>query len=268
MKIIFDRSIFHGNNFDKLQQSKIKELVDKRSIKVYFNTAFWEETLRLAAKDKSKLKEQLLFLLCIDTGNWFRPIENIIDFEIRQTEPFPNDYFMFSAEEIVLKQKYFLDIAHGKIDISKAIADYENNVWPKMNKRRCVIKNYCKNNNQSYQNFNDFFHKEKTYFLNQIKARHKINYEIEKNISNYPLTESYLKAYMTCYYVPLNNKKIGDDRNNRMDAEQLAFLIFSDIMVSEDTKFMKEAFSLLYDSTDKKLLTCDQFLGLMSNLNK
>ena len=265
MKIILDRSIFHSN-FKKLQQSNIKKFVDANIISVYFTTAFWEETLRLAAQDKSKLKEQLLFLFCIDKGNWFRPIENIIDFEIKQTKPLPDNYYMFSAEEIVLKQKDFLDIAHGKIDITPAIADYKNNVWLKMNKRRCIIKNYCKKNKQSYHDFDDFCNKEKKYFLNQIKSKHNISNNLE-DLSKYPLTESYLKAYMACYYIPLNNKKMGADRNNRMDAEQLAFLKFSDIMVSEDKKFMKEAFSLLYGNTKKQFLTCDEFMKLIQNIN-
>lgn len=129
-----------------------------------------------------------------------------------------------------------------------------------MNRRRKDVKEYCKKNSNEYCDFNDFFKREKDYFLNQLKKRHQIEKDKEIDLSNYPLTEGYLKAYMTRYYAPFITPKLKKDRNNRMDAEQLFFLKFIDGMVTEDTQFMKTAFDLLCNNENKRLFNVVEFL--------
>lgn len=124
-KIIFDRSAFHGGNFESIQKSNLKNLVDDGIICVYFTVAFWEETSRLARTNKDELKKQLLYLLSIDTYKWFRPIENIIEAEVKNGRRLEDDFYVFTQEEIALKQKDFIDIAHGNLDISQAIDEHE-----------------------------------------------------------------------------------------------------------------------------------------------
>jgi len=48
--------------------------------------------------------------------------------------------------------------------------------------------------------------------------------------------------------------------NDISDSEQLAFLIWADIMVSDDTRFMKKCFELLYEGSAKRLMTLSEFL--------
>ena len=78
-KVILDRNILHGGLFLKLKQSVLQDCVKQKKIIVYFTTAFWEETLRIADRDAARLQEELSFLFSIDSKNWFSHIEDIIE---------------------------------------------------------------------------------------------------------------------------------------------------------------------------------------------
>jgi hypothetical protein len=262
-KIIFDRSIFHGNDFEKLQKSKIKECVRRSKVQVCFTVAFWEETLRLVNKDKRKLEEQLNFLFSIDTGFWFRDIRSIIECECKVGRFLAlNDYF-FTYAEIQSKRELFLGIADGSVPTGSANEEYKRSVYPMMKRRVEKINEVRKSCKSKYIDFDDFYRSERARFEKEIKSAHKINM---LNLSDCPFTGSYLKAYMTCYYPHIKSAH-AQDRNNRMDAEQLAYLIYADVIVSNDNKFMRDAFGVLHGACpSKKILSLDEFIPKLEEI--
>jgi len=85
--------------------------------------------------------------------------------------------------------------------------------------------------------------------------------------NNCVFMEHYAKAFTSLLYLAISDHQLGIDRNDRNDAEQLAFLLYADVLVSDDQKYMKKAFELLYgSSTNKQLLTSDQFLVYLNSL--
>ena len=61
MKIIFDRSAFHGEDFDLLKSSRLSELVRKREVLVFHTMVLLEETLRMIEAHEDELKRQWPF---------------------------------------------------------------------------------------------------------------------------------------------------------------------------------------------------------------
>lgn len=78
MKIIFDRSAFHGERFDLLERSRLPVLVGTGKILVYHTTNVIDETFQMAKSNKPGAKDELRrqwpFLKSICNGGWFRPL--------------------------------------------------------------------------------------------------------------------------------------------------------------------------------------------------
>jgi hypothetical protein len=82
MKIIFDRSAFHGSSFDLLQRSRLLQLTKERKVFVFHTSVFLDETLRMCQGRKEELARQGPFLLSICNGGWFKPlVHRFIDFQ-------------------------------------------------------------------------------------------------------------------------------------------------------------------------------------------
>ena len=74
MKIIFDRSAFHGEDFDLLKSSRLSELVREREVLVFHTMVLLEETLRMIEAHEDELKRQWPFLRSICNAGWFKPL--------------------------------------------------------------------------------------------------------------------------------------------------------------------------------------------------
>jgi len=70
-KITFDRSAFHGNNFDLLSKSPLPRVISNSKLTVFHSPVFLEETIRLHRKNPDELRKQLPFILEICNGGWF-----------------------------------------------------------------------------------------------------------------------------------------------------------------------------------------------------
>lgn len=54
--------------------------------------------------------------------------------------------------------------------------------------------------------------------------------------------------------------------NAQADYEQLAYLNWADVFVSNDEGFLASAFADLWRPRNKRLLTCQEFVGLVERL--
>ena len=61
LRVIFDRSAFHGSRFDVLAKSPLLALSKQRRISVYHTPILLEETIRMYLKEKNReeLRRQL-----------------------------------------------------------------------------------------------------------------------------------------------------------------------------------------------------------------
>lgn len=87
-----------------------------------------------------------------------------------------------------------------------------------------------------------------------------------KQRSECPFTENFLRGWLSTIYLSVVNHNLRLSDNDRADAEQLAYLQWADFMISDDTRFMREAFNLLYSKSEKCLMTLPQFLIYLDHL--
>jgi hypothetical protein len=80
-------------------------------------------------------------------------------------------------------------------------------------------------------------------------------------------TEQLIKATLATIFLPVVDHNLKVDRNDGADSQQLAYLIWADILVSDDTRFMKNGFDLLYASSSKRFMTLPQFLYYLEHCN-
>jgi hypothetical protein len=70
--------------------------------------------------------------------------------------------------------------------------------------------------------------------------------------------------YMTYYAAVHNNDRI--DENAQADLDLMTHLLHADVLVSNETRFMRRAFTDLWEPRGKILLTSEQFVGLLGKL--
>jgi len=73
-RITLDRSVFHGENFNRLASSSLEKACRSRKIAIYHTPILIEETLNLWLKPEKRdgLKEHLCFLITIGNGRIFK----------------------------------------------------------------------------------------------------------------------------------------------------------------------------------------------------
>jgi len=86
LTVIFDRSAFHGERFDALRKSHLRQLTKNGVVVVHHTPAFLEETISMYEKpsNRDELRAQLPFILDICNGRWFLQPEEIWHLELVQ----------------------------------------------------------------------------------------------------------------------------------------------------------------------------------------
>lgn len=74
-------------------------------------------------------------------------------------------------------------------------------------------------------------------------------------------------ALYSAYYAMVENN-LPLDRNTQADYEQLAYLLWADVIVSNDQKFFRSAFQTLWAPRGKRMESAETFAQLCDNLLK
>lgn len=79
-------------------------------------------------------------------------------------------------------------------------------------------------------------------------------------------TRSMVRASLSILFLPMVDHNLRIDVNDKLDAEQLAFMEWGDIFVSDDTRFMRRAFDMLYGGTEKNFMSSTDFLKFINQI--
>ena len=269
--ILFDRSIFHGDKFKEIEQSNLMDLVKRNEVRVYFTPEFLEETLAFGLKDRDALKTQVGFLFSLNSTHWFRSPEMIVEAELG-LKYVHHLYYLLTDEEI-LSIKYgtetYVEGGISENELKDTLRKVHRNISiredfrkQRLNLRRSVphgqydFKLHFENNAEWFiENRLMKYHQDSSNYLRRWKSSR----------SECKFTEQYLRCWFSTAFLPIVNHTLRVDKNDRADAAQLAYLLWADVMVSDDKRFMKEAFNLLYSDTNKKFLDLPKFFQYMAN---
>jgi hypothetical protein len=228
---------------------------------------FLEETLAHALNDLTEFKEHWNFLISLTGNRWFKPAEDIVAIEMGDTIRGQNYFLLPKAlkRRSIRNFEDTLDSKLGGDQLKQPLAEIERNMEARKDfrRKRLELRQVVKAGEYELE---PYFESNAEWFIeNGLMAYHNDsgNYlrTWRTKRKQCVFTEQFIKAWFSTILLPARDHQLRVDKNDRPDAEQLAFLVWADTIVSDDTRFMRKAFDLLYANSMKQFLTLDQFLA-------
>jgi hypothetical protein len=266
-RILFDRNIFHGAKFDKLKASSLNERAASGKLEVFLTPMFFEETLMCGLRDKQTFVSHWEYISSIHKQQWFKLASEIVSIELGNKLVDVEYYLQFNRKIQNIRDgvESFIagDIPQGGLDhVLEEIA--ENRQIRQQNRQRRLTLRL--NTPPGKYNFEEFYEANVEQLIERDLMRvHKSSERFleiwRTQRAECPFTEYFLRAWLSLFFLPATNHQLKVSENDRADGEQLAYLQWADIMVSDDTRYMKSAFDLLYNGSGKSLMTLADFLS-------
>lgn len=227
---------------------------------------FVKETLTHSQFNKSEFASHWQFLASITGQKWFKEAQDIVSIELGDL--IKGEYYYLLpkslARRVVKNSRTFVDGSIPQADVDMIVSDIAQHkkVSEEFKKARLEMR---ANSNHGKVDFDTSFEPYAEWCIqNVLMSVHKNSAPFlstwESKRKQCKFTEQFLRAWLATMFLPMANHQLKVDSNDRADAEQLAFLTWADIMVSDDTKFMREAFHFLYAGSNKQFFTLSQFL--------
>jgi hypothetical protein len=294
LKVIFDRSAFHGNRFDVLKGSRLSQLVKERKILVYHTADFLDETLHMADSSrqdrKDELKRQWPFLQSICNGGWFKPLlfgqppklKAVCDEELDGSEKDRNWPLVRSSfrSNIEAKVNRFLGGSGPLPELDNARPIYDQNEQIKKQNKALRFGLRSKRILPKGATFPQYhkanFVDAASLLIHRPRGPNQLQIPLaaldqpeakfdawQKDPRKFPHFTAFVGFFIYSLYDAEENQNSPLDRNWQGDAEQLCFLVDVDAMVSSDCGFMKQAFEALWQPSQKRLFTPEELVALL-----
>lgn len=278
IKLVLDRSIFHGDLFQIISQ-KLKELQEKGIISVYISPMLIEETLPLIfnSERRGELKRHLQFILEISKNRWLEDC-----FEIFRSElgimPLREDYqFCKLRAEKIIKENIGILIAGGEPEptIYKQTRVNKNNVFCKMQNMKKIghdmrlevsriLSENRKKRNDIKETWGDFRDHNIYKFGEELIKRKQFHTKFfcwvaikrwANNRERCPYFYDWIRGLLYIQFYAMKYPNNGIDNHAQADIQHLLYLKEVDGIVSEDKSFMRKAWEEIYAPNSKKYLT-------------
>ena len=245
-------------------------MVKRRRIRVFFTPMFVEETLLHALNDEQEFASQWKFLGSLLGQKWFKNSREILAIELGDR---------------IRGDNYFLQ---PKDRVRTTYRNLRASVWKELpaDEVQAAMDKIARNRIQGGQfrqarldlsgkpqvplgPFTPYVDQHSEWVIENLFMK------AEPNSSNFletwrnkrsscRFTEQLLKASLATIFLAGADHQLKLGTNDISDSDQLAFLIWADMMVSDDTRFMKKGFDLLYANSSKRLMTLSQFLEFLN----
>jgi len=292
MRVIFDRSAFHGERFEALASSPLRELIARNRMVVIHTPIFLDETLSSfgSARAGDEWRAHMAFALDICNGGIFLDKEQIWHNElVCGRGPFarhllperPNKNYGSRPRLIAtLREK----IATG--DLSKEWAesaeDREDTQLKKSNQIsvsrevRQEVASAAKERRMvgsvKGASFPQFLKSEFTHtgrlLMDLVDARRAgaLADQWERAPTRFPFYSGFVEGFLYHGFHAAVEHNQPIDRNAQADYEQLAYLTWADIVVSDDEGFFRGAFETIWQPRGKRLESAESFAKLVERL--
>lgn len=287
IKILLDRSIFHGEKFNLLLDSPLARLSSSFKFSIYGSPILIEETLRLWFKGQKDIAaKHLKYIFDITNTRWFKSRGEIwiqeLDLIGRSYK-----YFFMSREEVEeTRRNLSYKIIEGNLDpkeepaFRQQLAEQyrkDSNIREDLLKMRSDVseklRGVGKTRRDIKQGFGDYCLQNIDSTGEELIRRHLPSLvDMEDRIRAwkankdlYPYFTCWVKDFLFLSFHAMSEPNDRVDRNAIRDIGQLVDLQGLDIMVSDDNRFMKTAFLEFYEKS-KKFMNLTDFLGFMRAL--
>jgi hypothetical protein len=282
MRIIFDRSSFHGKRFELLTSSRLRQLAAQRRVEVFHTATFLDELIQSygsARASASSWREHLRYAVQICNGGMFLTVEDIWHSELVDGRGTASRH-LFPHASFLGFQGTLLETADTG-DLSREWAESEierMDTRRKKTKQREIFREAREAVSKARRDgklrgrlrdypFSDYRQSEFTRngrALMRVVDKERAT-ELadlwEANPEGFPYYTAFVEGfvYSQDYAAMEHNRRL--DGNEQADYEQLAHLIWADVVVSEDRAFFRSAFDALWKPRGKRMESAASFVG-------
>ena len=292
LRVIFDRSAFHGARYRRLQDSRLKDLCRQGRIKVFHTPVFLTETLATygAGENAATWRDHLQFALDVCNGGIFRPTLDIWHEElvagrgtfVRHLLPErPNKKYK-SRPQLVGQLREIASTGDFAQEWSDTEADRIRDSQRLLNQRRVLVDARRRAEeirrelaivepmtNYSFQKFRDsVFIRTGKDLMDRVGARRPapLADQWARRPQRFPFYSAFVEGMVYTFYHATCRPNEGIDRNAQIDFEQLTYLTWADIVVSNDERFFRLAFEAIWKPRGKRLETAESFAELANRI--
>jgi hypothetical protein len=289
MRVIFDRSSFHGERFELLSSSPLRRLAAQRRVEVFHTTTFLDELIQSygSAKATASWREHLKFAVQICNGGIFlTPHEiwrgELVDgrgttarylIPLQETEEHQSfmgllGILLRTAETGDLSREWSDsegERAETRLKKGKQLALFREAREAVAQARR---QGRIRGPLRSYP-FSEYRHS--VFTRNGRSLMRLVDKERageladlwESNPEEFPYYTAFVEGLVYSQYYAAIEHNGRLDGNEQADYEQLAFLTWADVVVSDDRAFFRSAFDTLWKPRGKRLDSAATFAALL-----
>ena len=284
LKILFDRNVFNRGRYEKLRNSNLLALSTQYTLLIPYNEILFLETADYALSPEGnyeKMREHLLYLLMISNGRWFNGTDEIIrkELEGNANEKYPYYYTPIKEQRRRIKN-IKMNMKLNKFSTEDEIEEARNKMIEFRNQFRKGVMDfrntvfddheYLKKVKTDSYTFDDFYEEnladgELDSIIRLFTDKKVFSQKLYNKQEKYPYFWLFVKGCLFMYYQRLKLNRKSIDFNDRFDLEQLVFMKDLDIMVSNESGFMRGTFNVMYGDT-KRYLGLEEFLDVLNSL--
>jgi len=286
MRVILDRSSFHGERFDLLRSSPLRRLAAQRRVNVFHTATFLDEIIQSygSARATSSWREHLRYASQICNGGVFLTVEDIWRSELVDGRG-PASRHLLSHESFLAFQGTMLETADTE-DLSREWAESESERMDTRGKkikqhalfrgaREAVAKARREGRLRGRPRDYPFSEYRRAEFTRNGRALTRVvdkerATELadlwEANPEHFPYYTAFVEGFVYSQYYAAIEHNGRLDGNEQADYEQLAHLIWADVVVSDDRAFFRHAFDALWKPRGKRMESAASFVELLATL--
>lgn len=291
MRVIFDRSAFHGENFTKLVNSPLRRLVERGLVTVLHTPIFLEETIQSHENGSEEWKDHLNFALDVCNGGFFLTKDEIWRNElVRGQGPHARNLFPVRGNRHLRSLSAFTQDLRN-LTSSKELRELWNGgllereeTQQRKNNQRDLFSEIreevsaarregrLRGNLKKYT-FAQFRSSElactASLFMSLVDSRRSgaLASQWTKNPDRFPFYTAFMEGILYSAYYAMIEHNLALDRNAQADFEQLAYLLWADVVVSNDERFFKSTFQAIWKPRRKHMKAANEFVALLQAIN-
>ena len=287
MRIIFDRSSFHGKRFELLTSSRLQLLVAQRRVEVFHTATFLDELIQSygsAKASSSSWREHLRYAAHICNGGMFFTVDDIWRSELVDGWATASRHLLPHASFVGLQGTLLRTADTG--DLSQEWAESEParlDTRRKKIKQRAIFREAREAVAQARREgrlrgrlrdypFSDYRRSQFTH--NGRALMRAVDEERAAELADlweaspgeFPYYTAFVEGFVYSQYYAAIEHNGRLDGNEQADYEQLAHLIWADVVVSEDQAFFRSAFDTLWKPRGKRMESAESFVELLETL--
>ena len=292
MRVIFDRSSFHGERFALLYSSNLRRLTAQRRVHVFHTPAFLDELIQSygSRKAAASWREHLKYAVRICNAGMFLPKDAIWHSELVEARGAAAPHLLPPEEtheysSFVGFQGALLRTAETG-DLSREWAETEperEETRRKKTKQHALfrgareavalaLRNRRPRGSLRHYPFSEYrgseFIRNGRSLMSLVDKRRakELADRWEANPDEYPYYTAFVEGFVySQYYAAIeHNRRL--DGNEQADYEQLAYLLWADVVVSDDQAFFRSAFDTLWKPRGKRMESAASFVDLLNTL--